>query len=279
MPETSSVTTWQRSPNTSCTSSSVITVDGRPGGDDVAVAHRDEVVAVAGGLVEVVQHEHDGALVALVEVDEQVEHLDLVGEVEVGGRLVEQHQVRALRQRHRDPHPLALPAGELVDGSFRQRDDAGGAHGVGDDRLVRRRPLPEPLLVRVAAAGDEVGDGDAFRCDRRLGQDPEPGGDLLGGQPVDALAVEEHHPGSGLSSRARARSSVDLPQALAPTMQVICPCGIVDRQVAGDLELVVGQGEVLGGEPVTRCWVGRQVSLLGRCGWRGRGARSGTARR
>ena len=77
------------------------TIDPRP--------HRDQVVGVAAGVVEIVQDEHDRAALALVEVDEQVEHLDLVGEVEVRRRLVEQHQARALGQRHGDPHPLALP--------------------------------------------------------------------------------------------------------------------------------------------------------------------------
>ena len=43
------------------------------------------MVAVAGGVVELVQHEHNRAAVARVEVDEQVEHLDLMGEVEVRG--------------------------------------------------------------------------------------------------------------------------------------------------------------------------------------------------
>ena len=59
-------------------------------------------------------------------------------------------------------------------------------------------------------------------------------------------------PAFGFSSRARARSSVDLPHAFAPTMQVILPVGIVDGQIAGDLDLVVGEGQVLGGQRVVR---------------------------
>jgi len=169
----------------------------RAGGDEGAGAHRDEVVAVAGGLVEVVEHEHDGALVALVEVDEQVEDVDLVGEVEVGGGLVEQHEVGALGECHGDPDALALPAGEFVDGSFGERDGRGGAHCVGDDGFVGRGPLSEPLLVGVAATGDKVRYGDPFGCDRRLGQDPEAAGDFLGGQSVDALPVEQHRAGAG----------------------------------------------------------------------------------
>ena len=54
----------------------------------------------------------------LVQLGAQVQHLDLVRDVQEGGRLVEQQQRRLLGQRHRDPHPLPLPAGELVDESL-----------------------------------------------------------------------------------------------------------------------------------------------------------------
>ena len=65
VPATGSATTWQRRPNTSATSASVITSAGGPSATSAAVAHGDEVVAVAGGLVEVVEHQHDRALLAL----------------------------------------------------------------------------------------------------------------------------------------------------------------------------------------------------------------------
>ena len=105
------------------------TSDGGALGDERPALHGDQVVGVAAGLVEVVQHEHDRAALALVEVDEQVEHLDLVGEVEERRRLVEQHQVGALGQRHGDPDPLALAARQLVDRPVGEVERAGGDHG------------------------------------------------------------------------------------------------------------------------------------------------------
>lgn len=54
-----------------------------------SAAHGDEVMAAAGGVVEVVEDEHDGALIGGVEVDEEVEHIDLMGEVEKCRRFVE----------------------------------------------------------------------------------------------------------------------------------------------------------------------------------------------
>jgi hypothetical protein len=123
------------------------------------------VVAVAGGVVEVVQDEHDRAVLGAVEVDEQVEHLDLVGEVEERGGLVEQHQsvpwarAMAIQTRWRWP-PDSSSTGRSARSTCRWR------HRLGDDRLVGAGPLAEPLLVRVAAAGHEVGHGDALGGDR-----------------------------------------------------------------------------------------------------------------
>jgi hypothetical protein len=55
----------------------------------------------------------------------RVEDVDLVGEVEIGRGFVEQEQVRMLRQRHRDPHPLALAPGEFVDEAIGEVDRPG----------------------------------------------------------------------------------------------------------------------------------------------------------
>ena len=43
-----------------------------------------------------------------------------------------------------------------------------------DDVLVVGRPLPEPALVRVPAAADEVADEQPVRCDRALGEQRQP---------------------------------------------------------------------------------------------------------
>src|SRR5699024_2909108 len=56
-------------------------------GVDLAGADGDEVVGVAGGEVEVVQHDADGGAALAVEVADHVEHLELMGHVEVGGGL------------------------------------------------------------------------------------------------------------------------------------------------------------------------------------------------
>ena len=102
-------------PNASRIRSAVITSAGAPLATIRPSAIDDEFVGVAGGQVEVVQHHDDRRAAAPVEVGEQVEHVELVAHVEERRRLVQQQDVGLLGQRHRDPHALALAAGELVD--------------------------------------------------------------------------------------------------------------------------------------------------------------------
>src|SRR5699024_6595846 len=62
-------------------------------GVDLAVADRDQVIGVAGGEVQVVQDDADGGAAVTVQVADHVEDLELVGDVEVGGGLVQQQHL------------------------------------------------------------------------------------------------------------------------------------------------------------------------------------------
>ena len=74
----------------------------------------------------------------MVEVGEEVEHLDLVGEIEERRRLVEQHQRGALGEGEGDPGPLSLPAGQLVDELIAEVSHPGEREGIVDGRGVGR---------------------------------------------------------------------------------------------------------------------------------------------
>ena len=126
MPVSGSGTTRHASPKTSRTRGSVTTEDGGPSATIDAGAHGDQVRGVPGGLVEVVQHGDERAPL-LVQARAQVHDLELVGDVEERGRLVEQQQVGLLRERHGQPDPLPLTAGELGDEPVAQVGDLGAA--------------------------------------------------------------------------------------------------------------------------------------------------------
>jgi len=101
-------------------------------------------------------------------------------EVEVRRRLVEQHEAGALGQRHGDPHPLPLPARQLVDRAFGEVEGACRGQGLGDGTFVLARPAAEQPLVRMPAAADQVDDRDAVRRDRLLRKQAEHAGDVAG---------------------------------------------------------------------------------------------------
>src|SRR5688500_1503513 len=118
-------------------------------GDDFSGFHGDDVVGVAAGEVEVVQHDHHGAAIVLDQVGEEIEHFDLVVDVEEGRRLVEQQHVGLLGQRHGDPDALALAAGQLVDRAVGDVERVGGGEGFGDGGVILWGPATEPALVRI----------------------------------------------------------------------------------------------------------------------------------
>jgi len=138
---------------------------GRARGRDRPVGDHDQLVAVARGEVQIVQHHHHRDPARPVQIGQQVQHLDLVAHVQEGGGLIEQQQVGVLRERHRDPHPLSLPARELIHRTFREIGGPRGVQRLGDRGVVARIPSREDALVGVAAAPHQVRDRDPLGSD------------------------------------------------------------------------------------------------------------------
>ena len=86
----------------------------RPGLDDPALQHHADPGGDALDDAEIVGDEQHRHAEPLLQVGQQRQDLRLHGHVEGGGRLVGDEQVRLAGERHRDHHPLALAAGELV---------------------------------------------------------------------------------------------------------------------------------------------------------------------
>lgn len=95
-------------------------VCGRAGGPETTVSHGQNVCGVAGREVEIMQHRDEGPPL-LIEMCTQVEHFELMRDVEVRGRFVEEHDGRLLGQRHGDPRALALTTREFSERSGPQR--------------------------------------------------------------------------------------------------------------------------------------------------------------
>ena len=88
-----------------------------------------DAVTGAGHDAEVVRDVQGGGVMFFDEVFEQVENRGLGGDIEVGGRFVEDEEGGFGGERHRDHHPLLHPAADLV------RVGIGDAAWVGDADL------------------------------------------------------------------------------------------------------------------------------------------------
>ena len=85
---------------------------GRPRREEGAPSDRRQKIRVAGGKIDVMEYHHDRDSERAVEMSDQFEYFDLITHVEVGGRLVEDQDLRLLRDRHGDPRALSFPARE-----------------------------------------------------------------------------------------------------------------------------------------------------------------------
>ena len=82
--------------------------------DFFAAVHHEHVVGDFGDHAEVVRDEEDRHAALVAELAEDVEDLGLDRDVERGGRLVGDQQLRIAREGHRDHHALLLAAGHLM---------------------------------------------------------------------------------------------------------------------------------------------------------------------
>ena len=179
---------------------------------------------------------------------EQIEQFHLVRDVQVGGRLVEQHQRGLLCEHHRHPDPLPLTAGQFVDQPARELGTPVAAHRLGDRRLI----------VCATTGASASGAGNLPRATRSATLIPSGAIEVWGSRPsrrATSLVCRRRdvasRPGSpvpaeGFSSRASPRSSVDLPHALGPTIDRDPPSSTSTRQLGDDRGVFVTDREVCG---------------------------------
>ncbi len=116
----------------------------------LAGIHHRDAVGDAGDDAEIVGDQKDGEAELLLQPVQQPQDLRLHGDVERGGRLVGDQQLRIAHQRHGDHHPLAQAPRELMrklTHSHSGRGDADAAHQF--DRAIHRLALRRALVTAV----------------------------------------------------------------------------------------------------------------------------------
>jgi len=192
-----------------------------------------------------VQHQHHGAAFVLVELAHQFQDLELIGDVEVGRGLVQQHGGRILGQQQRDPDALALATRQLVDGTIGQVEHPTGRQRATHGGFVVVGPLLQHLLVRIAPARGEVAHGDAVGCLGLLRQQPQPAGEFLRSDGVDGFAVEHDDALFGGQQPRHGTQQGGLAAGVRADDDRDLAVRDLDTQVVRDDPLVVGQGEFL----------------------------------
>lgn len=150
------------------------------------------------GVVGVVEHgQHPDALGT--QPGKQAQQPGLVLEVEVIGRLVEEQIARPRRQRAGQHHPLALAAGEGMEGAIPDAPGFGHLHGPAHRFLIARADPPQQTEVGRSAEGYHLQRRHPPRNRpvlRQVGDllPPQPGAHPQKGDPVGPhLAPERTH--------------------------------------------------------------------------------------
>src|SRR5262249_3683976 len=121
--------------------------------DDASAIHDEHAIAEAGHDAQRMGDHHNRRLAVALELAHEVEDLCLDGNVECGGRLVGDQQVRLAQERHRDHDTLAHATGEFVRIRVEAASCLGNAHSIehGNGRV------PGLALVHVAVSHKHLG--------------------------------------------------------------------------------------------------------------------------
>ena len=128
-------------------------------------------------------------------VDQQLHDLDLVPDIEVGGRFVEDQDRGRLGERDRHEHELALAHREPPGVAFREVQDADAREGRLHGFVVDRPRPAQRRIVRQPPQPDDFADAHRERHLDKLGDDRDLARDCLAVARPDRLAPQ--HDGAG----------------------------------------------------------------------------------
>ena len=161
------------------------------------------------------QDDDDGRPVARDRV-EQREHFVRVADVEVAGRLVQQHHPCALGEGERDPRSLPLARTQRAERPVGQSGEAHPGDRVRAGRGVVVGPPPVPPLVMGEAAGRDGLPHGERRFDRLIDEDRDRSGAFRRPERGDRGSVELDAPRLRLRDARKRAQERRLPGAVGP---------------------------------------------------------------
>ncbi len=162
----------------------------RPIGDDTAAVEEHEAREEHRGQPEVVHDREDRRAVTLVEVPQQLHRIDLVAQVEVDGRLVEDEDRRCLRHGQREEDELALAERQLTCVTAEQVADADTLDGRSHGGAIGRPGPADRVFVGQAPEPDDLLDPGGERQHHLLRDDRQAARDRRAGKFAHGVAAE-----------------------------------------------------------------------------------------
>ena len=217
---------------------------------------------------QVVQRHHDRPVAFARQIREQFQRTHLVRDVEMVGRLVQQHDFRVLREQRRERNAAALAAGERLHVAHRRIIHAHrGQRRAGLSARRRRFGMPARNVrvpaLRAAISSAVAGNASTVSC----GQEAQTlCATRAARTPRWACRRAWIAPAAGARSPARVCSSVVLPAPLGPMMTQHSPA----LDVEGDITTQRAARARPGARP-RQARTGATYVLIGRSGAAARG--------
>ncbi len=175
-------------------------VGGEAAGADTTLVQQDHLVGDGCGMAEVMEDDPEGSA-PIGEIADQIEGLDLVSQVEVIGRLIQEQDAGVLSETRRQPHALQFPTGELIHGAVGHLPKARERQCAVDGRTIGITHTGEPPTVRMPTESDDVSDLETGRMRPRLREHRDRASELacgecseLSGADVDGSGIDRMKP-------------------------------------------------------------------------------------
>ena len=157
---------------------------------DASFVKEHEAISDGGRLVEVMQYHSDCDVVIISETSYETQQLDLMAEIQVVCRLIEQQRRGLLSKTARKPHALDLASGKLIDVLIGEVIESCHEQCLPDVFRAFGVAAKEPIAVWMASIVDGFANRDSGRGRAMLGQECEALGECSCAEGFEGCAVE-----------------------------------------------------------------------------------------
>ena len=196
-------------------------------------------------MVNVVQHHQNGNVLLPVEPCHQLHDFQLVGNIQISSRFVQQQYFRLLGDAHGNPRPLPLTAGKRVDLSVGEISHSGFLQSpVYDPFILCASALPPGHMCKPAVLYQCANGNIAHRI-VALGKDCNLSRYLPCIHFINILSVKQHLTGAGPNIPADSSYQCCLAASIGPDDGVDFPLLHLERNILNDLMPLIACAQMI----------------------------------